>query len=47
MMGCIAIDMYTNKVTCACSKHDNYQDGDKINTLTFVNLLLVKIFSQP
>ena len=30
---------------CANSKHDDH-DGDKMNTLTFFNVLLIK-FSQP
>ena len=32
-----------NKVACASSKHDN-QDNNKMNTLEFVNFLLVKVF---
>ena len=35
--------MYNNKAACACSKHDDHDD-DKMNTLAFVNFLLVKIF---
>ena len=35
---------YNNKAACANSKHD-YHDDDKMNTLAFVNCLLVKIFS--
>ena len=31
------------KMACVHSKHDN-QDDDKVNTLAFVNFLLVKIF---
>ena len=39
------IDSYSmyNKAACARSKHDDHDD-DKINTLAFVNFLLVKIF---
>ena len=33
----------TNKAVCSCNKHDD-QDEDKMNTLKFVNILLVKIF---
>ena len=42
----VAIDTYvciTNKGVCVRSMHDN-QDDDKMNTLAFVNFLLIKIF---
>ena len=35
-----------NKAACVGSKHDD-QDNDKMNTLEFNHLLLVKIFSNP
>ena len=36
----------TNKAACVHSKHDD-QDDDKMNTLAFINILLIKIFSNP